>query len=145
MNKQKQLGAIFAMLLWGICPLTFGQSPMRSLEIQVFDRDSSELVKISCVVQKTIRRAVIAETDEEYSSALSGKIIEIRPESFDVELDIQLEKNLKARAPVTFSQRTIRIAIETKLVLNKPISVDCGDNVVCKLKVVDVKLSIPKK
>ncbi len=125
---------------------------MRSLEIQVIDRhsgDANELLKCCCIAQKSIRRTVIADAEsgnqDSSGSDVSGKFIEVSPELFEVGLNIVIEKNLKTRAPVTSSQRTTRIAITAKLVLDKHISIDCGDDVVCKLKVVDVKTSIPKK
>ena len=148
LNNQKQFGAFLVILLCAICSQTFGQSPIRSLEIQVIDRHSGELLQCSCMVQKTIRRKVIAETDSEDSdssgSDVSGKVIEVNPELFDVELNIMIEKNVKFQAPVTTCQRITKFAIATKLAKDKLISIDCGDNVVCKLKIVDLKIAIPK-
>lgn len=148
LNNQKQFGAFLIILLWSICSQAFGQSPIRSLEIQVIDRHSGELLQCSCMVQKTIRRNVIAETDSENSdssgSDVSGKVIEVNPELFEVELNIMIEKNVKCQAPVTTSQRITKFAIATKLAKDKLISIDCGDNVICKLKIVDLKIAIPK-
>ena len=100
------------------------------------------------MIQKTIRRKVIAETDSEDSdssgSDVSGKVIEVNPELFDVELNIMIEKNVKFQAPVTTCLRITKFAIATKLAKDKLISIDCGDNVVCKLKIVDLKIAIPK-
>ena len=100
------------------------------------------------MVQKTIRRNVIAETDSENSdssgSDVSGKLLEVNPELFEVELNIMIEKNVKCQAPVTTSQRVTKFAIATKLAKDRLISIDCGDNVVCKLKIVDLKIAIPK-
>lgn len=148
LNNQKQFRAFLIILLCAICSKTFAHSPIRSLEIQVIDRHSGELLQCSCMAQKTIRRKVIAETDLENpdssGSDVSGKVIEVNPELFDVELNVIIEKNIKCQAPVTTSQRITKIAIATKLPKNKPISMDCGDNVVCKLKIVDLKIAIPK-
>jgi hypothetical protein len=148
MSKQKQIGAFLVILLCAICPQTFGQSPMRVLEIQVLDRHSDELLKCSCLVQKSIRRTVIADSDSENpgssGSDVSGKLTEVNPDLFDVELNIMIEKNLKPRAPVTTSQRITKLAITSKLSKDKLISIDCGGDVVCKLKIVDLRISVPK-
>ena len=148
MSKQKQVGVFLVILLCAICPQTFGQSPMRELEIQVLDRHSDELLKCSCLVQKSIRRTVIADSDsnntDSSGSDVSGKITEVNPELFDVELNIIIEKNLKPHAPVTTSQRITKLVITSKLSKDKLISVDCGGDVVRKLKIVDLRISVPK-
>ena len=148
MSKQKQIGAFLVILFCAICPQTFAQSPMRSLEIQVMDRHSDELLKCSCLVQKSIRRRVIADSDSENpgssGSDVSGKLTEVNPELFDVELNIMIEKNLKPESPVTTSQRITKLAITSKLSKDKLISIDCGGDVVCKLKIVDLRISVPQ-
>lgn len=148
MSKQKQVGAFLVILLCAICPQAFGQSLKRELEIQVLDRHSDELLKCSCLVQKSIRRTVIADSDSENpessGSDVSGKVTEVNAELFDLELNIMIEKNLKPQAPVTASQRITKLAIRSKLAKDKLISIDCGGGVVCKLKIVDVKISVPK-
>ncbi|MBU6173588.1 MAG: hypothetical protein KGQ60_07275 [Planctomycetes bacterium] len=148
MSKQKQIGAFLVILLCAICPQTFGQSPMRVLEIQVLDRHSDELLKCSCLVQKSIRRTVIADSDSENpgssGSDVSGKLTEVNPDLFDVELNIMIEKNLKPQAPVTTSQRITKLSITSKLSKDKLISIDCGGDLVCKLKIVDLRISVPK-
>jgi hypothetical protein len=121
---------------------------VRVLEIQVLDRHSDELLKCSYLVQKSNRRTVIADSDSENPSSsgsdVSGKLTEVNPDLFDVELNIMIEKNLKPQAPVTTSQRITKLAITSKLSKDKLISIDCGGDVVCKLKIVDLRISVPK-
>lgn len=148
MSKQKQIGAFLIVLLCTVCPQTFGQSPMRVLEIEVLDRHSDELLKCSCLVQKAIRRTVIADSESENhgssGSDVSGKFTEVNPELFDVELNIMIEKNLKTQSPVMTSQRITKLAITSRLSKDKSISIDCGGDIVCNLKIVDLRMSVPK-
>ena len=148
MSKKKQIEAFLVIFLCAICPQAFGQSHMRVIEIQVLDRHSDELLNCSCLVQKSIRRTVIADSDSEnpggLGSDVSGKLTEVNPDLFDVELNIMIEKNLKPQAPATTSHRITKLAITSKLSKDKLISIDCGGGLVCKLKIVDLRLSVPK-
>lgn len=151
-HHQSQLQAVVIVLLSLICPQAFAQSPLRILEIQVIDHraaDAAELLKCSVAVQKAIRRTVVADTDDKNqsseSSNVTGRIIEISPELFDLEITIVVERNVSTKSPVTISQRTTKIGLATKLAFNKGLEIDCGDGIVCKLKIADIRISIPSK
>lgn len=148
MIAQYHLKALLIILLFVTCSNGYSQSPLRSLQIRVFDRHSSEakeMLNCNCLVQNAIRRTVIADTDSNGSpsigSDVSGKIVDIGPEGFDIQLAIMIEENVDSQTPLTSMQRTTKISLSAKLELGIVTSIACGDDIVCKLQIVDTPIS----